>query len=111
MCFDLVGLSSLSVLTLCLKDPPMGDDTIYLELFLIVEMVRWGQIACVLAAQRQEKLYVNNKHLFIETQQCNNNIYNTYIYMYMELCHFLLYFRDKQLKYLAGVVYVTQFFG
>ena len=50
MCFQLVGLTTPSVPTLCLKDSQMKDDTIYPEL-LTVE---------VLATEKQEKLYINN---------------------------------------------------
>ena len=35
MNFRLVGLSAPYVLMLCLKDPSMGDDTIYPELLMV----------------------------------------------------------------------------
>ena len=40
----LVVLSTLSVPTLCLKDPPIGDDTIDVELLMPAGMVRWNKL-------------------------------------------------------------------
>ena len=49
----------------------------------------WGdsleQVVWVLVTQRQEKFSVNNQKLFIETQWCNNCIYNIFI---ERNCHF-----------------------
>ena len=43
-CFRTVGLSVPSVPTLCLKGPLMGNDTIYPELLLTVEVFRWSKL-------------------------------------------------------------------
>ena len=43
MRFQVVYLSIFFVPTLCLKDPLMGDDTIYLEL-LTVEVICWNKL-------------------------------------------------------------------
>ena len=86
MRFGLIVLSVPSVP----KDPNKGDSSDSL-----------GRGARVLATQRQEKLSVNNKQLFIETQWCNNYIYN----IYMEI-GLILYLRDKRMRHLAGVVFL-----
>ena len=44
MRFQVVGLSTPSVLILCLKNPQMGDDTVYLQLLLTVGLVRWSKL-------------------------------------------------------------------
>ena len=55
--YVIVGLSTPCMPTLFLEDAQMGDDTMYPELLLTVGVV---QVTWVLAAQRQEKLSINN---------------------------------------------------
>ena len=55
MDFWVVCLSILFVPTLCLKDPQTKNDTIHLELLLMVRVIRWNEVAWVLATQKTRR--------------------------------------------------------
>ena len=59
MRLQIVWLSIPSVPTLCLKDPPIGNDTIHPD-FLTVGVIRWNKVNWVLATHKEEELSVNN---------------------------------------------------
>ena len=85
LAFRVVGLSTPSVPTLCLKDQQMGDDTIYPELLLTVGEVRWGKLPGCWQLKDKENSF-NNQQSFIETQWCNNNIYSVFIERNSRFC-------------------------
>ena len=60
--FRVVGSSTLSVPTLCLKNPLMGDDTIYLGLLQTVQVVRWSKLprCWQLKDKKNSRLTINN---------------------------------------------------
>ena len=91
----LVGLSTPSVPTLYLKDPQMGggDDTIYPELLMVGVVSRTKLPECW---HLKEKLSVTN---YLLRQSSNNN--------YREKLPLLLCLRSKQLRYLAGAVFLS----
>ena len=58
-CFRLVGLSTPPVLTLCLKDPQMWDNTIYPEYLMTVGVILWNNLPGCWPL-KDKKLSVNN---------------------------------------------------
>ena len=65
MRFLVVCLSIHTVPTLCLKDPLIGNETIHPEIHPETihpngRVIRWKNVACVLATERQQEHFVNN---------------------------------------------------
>ena len=91
MHFWIVGLSTPSVPMLCLKDPLMEDDTIYLELLLIARMVCWKKLpgCCQLKDKKTSSLAITT--LYWNAMVYISNIYiYTYIYIYIYILYILL---------------------
>ena len=85
MRFRLIGLSTPSVPTLCLKDPLMGKDTIYPKLLLVVRVVCWNKLlGCwQLKDKKNSPLSINNYLLKHNVVTMIHTIY-IYIYIYIE---------------------------
>ena len=110
-----VCLSMPSVTTLCLKDPQMGDDTIYPEL-LTVGVSRWNKIRRQLKDKKNSLLTIIN---YLMKHNDVTIIYTIYIYIYIyiyilrererviEKLSLLLRLRGRKLTYLAGVVFLS----
>ena len=89
MGFRLVGLSTPSVPTLCLKDLLLGDDTIYPELLLTVGVDRWNKLPVCWELKDKK-----NSPLTIDNYLLKHNgvtiLYTIYIYIYIYgNCRFL----------------------
>ena len=103
MRFRLVGLSTPSLPTSCLKDPRMGHDTIYLELFT-VGMVRWIKLPrCWQLKDKKNSPLTDTKYLLkhngvtiIHTHTHTHTLTHTYIYIYkyMEIVFFFVFERQ-----------------
>ena len=60
MRFQIVYLSILSLTTLCLKNTPIGNDTLHPGLLSTVGLIHWKKIAWVLATKSYAELSINN---------------------------------------------------
>ena len=100
MRFRVFGLSIPPVPTLCLKDPLMGDNTIYPEFLLTVEMIRWNKLPefWQLKDKKNSPLKINNylvKHIGV------TRIYA--IYLYREIVALLSRLRTEREITLKGI--------
>ena len=100
--FWVIGLSIPTVSTWCLKDLVMGNDTIYPYWGGLLELV-----AKVLVAQKKGKLSVKSNNYLLKDKGITI-IYK--IYLLWEIVAFVV-FVDRQLSYLAGAVFLTEFLG
>ena len=89
MHFQIVILSTPNVTTLCLKFTQMGDDTIYPELLLAVEVVCWNKLPGCWQLKDQKTLLTINNYL---SKYNGVTIINT-IYLLREIVTFVVFER------------------
>ena len=74
MHFQIVCLSNLSVLMLCLKNSQIGNDTIHLELLLIVRVSVGTKLPeCLQLKNKKHSLLTINNHLLFDVQTAYNS--------------------------------------
>ena len=107
MRFRLIGLSTPILPTLCFKDSQVRDATVYSELHQNIKVVSWNKLAVFWQLENMK-----NSPLLIDNNLLKHNgeiVVYIYIYIYVrvyQLYNFLLYLRDRQLKYMARTVFL-----